>query len=888
MRALAAESRKSWVVRLVAIVSATLVLSARTLADVVPTDGMVIAANTTFVPGTYYLPSGVSIGASGITLDMNGATLVGTQFNNYGVTCIGRNNVTIRNGAVHGYYYGMRIENGAGVQIINNDLSGNWLDPASLQAPPPFLNINVGPNLGDRTNLGGGLFMNDVSGATVSGNTASNQENGLDLFYVTGSTISGNDASDNTGWGIHLYAATDNTVSGNVADRCIRTYLYDSAGFLVVYGSSRNQFLNNSFQGGGDGFFLGNEWGCPSNDNLIQGNDGSYAGANAFEATFSSGNQFIDNIASGSNYGFWLGYSHDGNVIRGNSIQANNANGIEIEHGQNNVIEGNIITGNGGRAIVLRTDGQVHFPPASFPPCMNMPNQAWSRFYTIKDNIIHSNYGGGIQMTSTTDSTICNNLIANNIGGTTATSNGANNVWSVTPTPGTNIIGGPYLGGNYWSNYTGLDTSGDGLGDTALPYTNGGQIAAPGDPHPLVGDVELPGFGNPETLCNRAWTDLGPNTHSSGSQFGTANGAHFATDGTNLYLLESNNGSAFDQFNPVTSRYEPRAALPEGVQDGGDLEGGDGVYYAGPGLQFDTSTGDGKASRLYAYDPGSDSWSSAARCLINGHYYGHEALAFDPAGHRLYATIIFYQTGGDPSSTSKLAVYNPSSDAWVGLTASAPDSWGGGSEAQCLGGKVYVWRGGWGGAGVNGSDSYLDVYDIATGTWGRSPSLLASGVIPGWRSGGFDVWGVSLAADEAHGRVFVLGGESNRLLYVFDVASQSWAVGPTAVYDGGWGSSLEYVASSQLLYEIDGRNASGTTQGTAVMSIVPMRGDMNCDCRVDFDDINPFVAALVDQVAYGARYPDCRWLNGDIDGNQAVDFDDINPFVNCLVNSGCP
>jgi len=259
MSRFASRSGKSCAAQIVALVAVTGALPATAVADVVPTDGMVITANTTFVPGSYSLPNGVSIGASGITLDMNGAALVGTAFNNYGVTCTGYNNVTIKNGAAHGYYYGMRIESGTGIHILDNELSDNWLDPNSLLTPPPFLYINVGPNLGDRTNLGGGLFVNNVSYATISGNTMENAENGIDLFYVTFSTISDNAASNNTGWGVHLYASTDNVVSGNTADNCTRTNLYDSAGFLVVYGSSRNQILDNSFRGGGDGLFIGNE-----------------------------------------------------------------------------------------------------------------------------------------------------------------------------------------------------------------------------------------------------------------------------------------------------------------------------------------------------------------------------------------------------------------------------------------------------------------------------------------------------------------------------------------------------------------------------------------------------------------------------------------------------
>src|SRR5262245_21707107 len=76
---------------------------------VLPYDGMVITRDTTFVPGTYSLPHGVSIGASHVVLDLNGATLLGTSFKNYGVTSLGRDHVTVRNGHIHGYYYGIRL-----------------------------------------------------------------------------------------------------------------------------------------------------------------------------------------------------------------------------------------------------------------------------------------------------------------------------------------------------------------------------------------------------------------------------------------------------------------------------------------------------------------------------------------------------------------------------------------------------------------------------------------------------------------------------------------------------------------------------------------------------------------------------------------------------------
>ncbi len=60
-------------------------------------------------------------------------------------------------------------------------------------------------------------------------------------------------------------------------------------------------------------------------------------------------------------------------------------------------------------------------------------------------------------------------------------------------------------------------------------------------------------------------------------------------------------------------------------------------------------------------------------------------------------------------------------------------------------------------------------------------------------------------------------------------------------------------------------------------------GDLNCDGRVDFGDINPFVLALSNPTAWQATYPGCELLYGDISDDQALDLGDINPFVALLV-----
>ncbi len=63
--------------------------------------------------------------------------------------------------------------------------------------------------------------------------------------------------------------------------------------------------------------------------------------------------------------------------------------------------------------------------------------------------------------------------------------------------------------------------------------------------------------------------------------------------------------------------------------------------------------------------------------------------------------------------------------------------------------------------------------------------------------------------------------------------------------------------------------------------------DVNCDCTVDFFDIDPFLLALFDPTAYAETYLECPISQADINGDGAVDFFDIDPFLNCLF-SGCP
>jgi nitrous oxidase accessory protein len=460
--------------------------------DVVPTDGMTIRTSTRFLQGTYNLPNGVVAGANNIVIDMNGAVLIGKGTGQgFGLSIENRVNVTVSNGTLRGYYYGIKVQYSRKVSILSMNLSNNWVDPNSLGPNPPWLNINVGPDLTDRVNLGGGLFMQNVSQSLVANSSLCNQENGMDLFYVNSTVIRHNNCSSNTGWGIHLHQSSENQILGNEANHCNRANLGDSASILLNWASNKNRVVGNQCKYSGDGFFIGNQFSCPSNFNFIAKNNCSYASANAFECTFSVGNIFQENIAEHSSFGFWLGFSHDGNVLLSNSIRFNSANGVEIDHGQHNFLIGNHVERNNGHGIFLQTDGTSPFPPSQYP-CLHLPDQSASSWYNITDNIFTDNGGFGLMLTQTTDSLVWNNIFTNsgNVNRSAASdAKCVNTRWGIKPVKKRNIVNGPYQGGNYWSNYKGKSLSGNGIGDTLLPYTNNGHISLPGDIYPLIDEL---------------------------------------------------------------------------------------------------------------------------------------------------------------------------------------------------------------------------------------------------------------------------------------------------------------------------------------------------------------------------------------------------------------
>ena len=81
-------------------------------------------------------------------------------------------------------------------------------------------------------------------------------------------------------------------------------------------------------------------------------------------------------------------------------------------------------------------------------------------------------------------------------------------------------------------------------------------------------------------------------------------------------------------------------------------------------------------------------------------------------------------------------------------------------------------------------------------------------------------------------------------------------------------------------------SAGDSNVATVTLELGILRGDLNCDGRIDFGDINAFVLALANWTEWKLQYPDCPEQNADVNGDGQYGgvwgFGDINPFVDLL------
>ncbi len=322
----------------------------------------------------------VRITADNTVVDFSGATLAATpgpdrnlaKAEGIGILVEGAKNVTIRNARVHGYAFNILARNAPGLTLEGCDVSFSKAQQIAAGEQPIEIWL-VLRDLNAWRSYGAGCWLEKCDGASVRKCRGTGAQNGLLLIDSRKCTVVECDFSFNSGFGIGLWGTCESTVAWNLIDFVNRPWGGgwggDSAALVLTGGSNDNDLVGNSMTHGGDGLFLTDRLNGGLNDqtktsnfegrcdrNLIAHNDGSWSTANAFEGTFSFGNIYYRNLACDSNFGFWLGFSCD-SLLAGNQCSRNNNDGIAIEHGKGNRIEGNTFEDNRGAAVALWAGG---------------------------------------------------------------------------------------------------------------------------------------------------------------------------------------------------------------------------------------------------------------------------------------------------------------------------------------------------------------------------------------------------------------------------------------------------------------------------------------------------------------------------------------------------
>jgi len=234
-----------------------------------------------------------------------------------------------------------------------------------------------------------GIWLGSSSNNSITGNNITNNPYGIWLSESSSNSISGNNITANKEYGIYLRDSTKNSIVGNM-------FANDGLAVEDSYGNVvEDNFVNGKplvYLEGVSGFTIENAGqviliNCNSIrvENLnISHTDIGIELWNT-KNTSITGNNITNNF-----YGIWLGSSSN-NSITGNNIIANEEYGISHGHSSKNSIFRNNITNNGWDGIRL----------------------FWSSYNNIAENNITNNGFNGIQLWESSDNNIVGNNIAN-------------------------------------------------------------------------------------------------------------------------------------------------------------------------------------------------------------------------------------------------------------------------------------------------------------------------------------------------------------------------------------------------------------------------------------------------------------------------------------------
>ena len=421
----------------------------------------------------------------------------------YGILVLGSNNNRIVNNTA--------FDNGAGILV-------EW-------SCSNIISNNTALNNGAGIYLSGSWSYNNI----ISSNTASNNRYGVYMDYYSSYTTLVNNTFENNGIFIGGNFNTHNIDTTNTANgKPIYYYTNEkdlnidgwSVGQIILANCTNFTIKNVDCSNASVGVQLAYCNHCSIEDSLF--NNGSYG----IYVVSSSHNNIHNNNASNNRYGIYLGYSRYNDIFN-NSANSNDRYGIYLRKSSYNVISNNNASNNGaGIYLEYSSYNNIHNNSAS------NNNRGIYLYFSSYNNISHNNANMnnwyGIYLGYSSNNIVYNNNLLSNYYGFYLLSlykNWENKVYhnnlidnvNQAHDQGVNQWDEGYpSGGNYWSDYTGVDEKSgpnqdqpgsDGIGDTHYNISEGTNI----DRYPLMSP-----WGKPEISVEKGFIPSEITTMSQG------------------------------------------------------------------------------------------------------------------------------------------------------------------------------------------------------------------------------------------------------------------------------------------------------------------------------------------------------------------------------------
>ncbi|MEM5819469.1 MAG: NosD domain-containing protein, partial [Candidatus Aenigmatarchaeota archaeon] len=380
------------------------------------------------------------------------------------VALISCDNITVKNLNLSKNDYGILLVNTTNSKILNNTVSSNGYTGIYLYSSS---NNTLTNNIAN-SNSWYGIYLYSSSNNTLTNNTVNSNDVGISLESSSNNILTNNTANSNNYDGILLDSSSNNTLTNNTMNNNI--FNFDILGDDVSY-YYQDIDTSNTVDGKPIYYWTNKKYG-PNNCKDAEINESTNAG---FVALISCDNITVKNLNLIYNSkGILLVNTTNSKILNNNAIL--NFQGIYLYSSLNNTLTNNTANSN---------EFGIYLDSSSNNTLTNNianSNNYGIRLYsspnnTLTNNIASTNNEYGIYLYFSSNNNIYNNFF-NNTNNFYFQGTAYLNTWNTTKAPGTNIVGGNYLGGNFWAKPGGIgfsetcdDTNYDGICDSSYTLT---------------------------------------------------------------------------------------------------------------------------------------------------------------------------------------------------------------------------------------------------------------------------------------------------------------------------------------------------------------------------------------------------------------------------------